>query len=76
MAKQLMVGQVLRGFCAGYFGRDSYGDKRVEAVGIDWVVVRTKSGSPVFTSGLNLGEILTRASDDWPTEEELAADLR
>lgn len=28
------------GFCAGFFGRDARGDKRVEAVGWDWVVVR------------------------------------
>lgn len=36
----LRVGDVLYGFCGGYFGRDSYGDKRVEAIGADWVVVR------------------------------------
>ncbi len=36
----LRVGDVLYGFCAGYFGRDSYEDKRVEAIGADWVVVR------------------------------------
>lgn len=33
-------GEVLRGYCNGYFGRDSYEDKQVEAVGYDWVVAR------------------------------------
>jgi len=33
------VGTVLYGFCNGFFGRDSYGKKRIEAIGADWVVV-------------------------------------
>jgi len=37
----LAVGTVLYGFCGGAFGRDSYDDKRVEAVGVDWVVARS-----------------------------------
>lgn len=36
----LRVGDVLDGFCGGVFGRDSYEDKRVEAIGTDWVVAR------------------------------------
>lgn len=40
----LRVGQVLDGFCGGYFGRDSYSPKRVEAMGVDWVVVRNDEG--------------------------------
>lgn len=38
--RPLRVGDVLYGYCAGHFGRDSYGRKRVEAIGVDWVVVR------------------------------------
>lgn len=34
------VGDVLHGFCGGAFGRDSYGCRRVEAVGFDWLVTR------------------------------------
>jgi hypothetical protein len=34
------IGQKLYGYCNGYFGRDSYSDKRIEAIGIDWIVVR------------------------------------
>lgn len=34
------VGSILYGFCGGAFGRDSYHDKRVEAIGADWLVAR------------------------------------
>ena len=44
----LRVGQVLEGYCGGSFGRDSYGDKRIEAIGHDWIVVR-EDGVPDFT---------------------------
>lgn len=40
LSPPLRVGDLLEGYCDGWFGRDSYGDKRVEAVGADWVVVR------------------------------------
>jgi hypothetical protein len=43
VSKRIAVGTLLRGFCGGYFGRDSYGTKRVEAVGADWVVARVES---------------------------------
>lgn len=36
----LQIGQMLYGYCGDHFERDSYNEKRVEAVGIDWVVVR------------------------------------
>lgn len=36
----LRVGDILIGYCDGAFGRDSYGDKRIEAIGADWVVAR------------------------------------
>jgi hypothetical protein len=36
---RVLVGQMMFGFCSGYFD-ESYGNKRVEAVGKDWVVVR------------------------------------
>ena len=43
----LEPGDVLSGFCEGYFGRDSYGEKIVVAMGRDWVVCR-EGGRPVF----------------------------
>lgn len=36
----IRVGTKLYGYCGGFFGRDDYNDKRVEALGADWVVVR------------------------------------
>ena len=48
---RLNVGDTLYGFCGGYFGRDSYSDKRVEAIGKDWVVARDDNGRVQFASG-------------------------
>ena len=36
---QLTVGMTLYGFCNGKFGRDSYGEKIVLAIGPDWVLL-------------------------------------
>ena len=48
----IRIGTMLYGYCAGYFGRDSYGIKRVEALGADWVVAReTEDGAlPEFAA--------------------------
>lgn len=45
----LEVGDVLHGYCEGYFGRDSHFEKLVVAIGGDWVVAR-EHGEPVFAS--------------------------
>lgn len=47
----LRVGATLRGFCGGAFGRESYGDKTIEAIGPDWVVIRTEEGEVEFYAG-------------------------
>ncbi len=45
----IRVGTLLYGYCGGWFGRDSYETKRVEALGADWVVAReVNSHIPVF----------------------------
>lgn len=49
MNDEVRVGSILYGFCGGCFGRDSYDNKRVEAMGADWVVVRNESGGVEFT---------------------------
>jgi hypothetical protein len=36
----IRVGDVFYGYCEGVFGRESYGEKRVEAIGGDWLVFR------------------------------------
>jgi hypothetical protein len=66
----LRVGDILYGFCGGEFGRDSYGDKRVEAIGSDWVIVRTEGYSkeyPDFYSGNP--EVLCRYRTKDPYDE-------
>ncbi len=50
-ASPLRVGDPLYGFCGGFFGRDGYGDKRVEAIGSDWVVARGENGTAWFADG-------------------------
>jgi len=44
------VGRIIYGYCNGFFGRDSYNNKRIEAEGIDWVVARAidEDASPEF----------------------------
>jgi hypothetical protein len=65
----LRVGLVLYGYCNGYFGRDSYRDKRVEAFGVDWIVAREENGTPVFANmaGVRDEESLIQA---WAKEPE------
>ena len=42
--KSVLVGTVLYGYCGGAFGKDwSDGPRRVEALGVDWVVARMLS---------------------------------
>jgi hypothetical protein len=45
----MFTGRVLHGFCGGYFGRDSYGDKIIEGEGTDWIVVR-ENGIPYLAT--------------------------
>lgn len=58
----LQVGQVIHGFAGGAFGRDSYACRRVEAIGVDWVVTRNWAGWPEFTTRL---DGLSEAANDW-----------
>lgn len=47
----IRVGTKLYGYCGGNFGRDAYKDKRVEAIGADWVVARDEDGDALFYEG-------------------------
>lgn len=66
----LQVGQMLYGYCRGVFGRDSYDDKRIEAVGFDWVVVRAENGTPNFACGSSDLEILQTDECTKPQDQE------
>jgi hypothetical protein len=65
----LAVGTILKGFCGGWFGRDSYADKMVIGVGFDWVVVRNLDTNrpelAYLKDGLTPGEAAA-----WQTGEE------
>lgn len=41
----IKVGTILYGYCNGFFDGD-YGNKRIEAIGSDWVVCRLDDGTP------------------------------
>ena len=52
----IRVGTRLYGYCGGFFGGDDYRDKRVEALGEDWIVVRYEWTDEVgFCSFVGLG---------------------
>lgn len=63
MNTPLRIGDMLYGFCGGCFGRDSYYDKRVEAIGSDWVVARDSDGQVVFYDGFPDGLVEFRDQD-------------
>jgi hypothetical protein len=56
----IRIGTILYGFCGGHFYRDTYEDKRVEGVGADWIVVRTKTKGVDFALGEGIVEKLER----------------
>jgi hypothetical protein len=41
---------MFKGHCGGAFDRDSYGPKRVEAFGADWIVARGEYGELLFAT--------------------------
>ena len=47
-----LIGQTIDSYCDGWFGRDSYGEKTIEAVGPDWIVCRNEAGRCEFATGL------------------------
>lgn len=61
----LPIGIQLFGFCGGWFGHDAYNTKRVEAVGVDWVVAREVEGGAVhFASGEDVHNALSAFTVD------------
>lgn len=67
-------GERFDGFCSGFFGRDSYGLKVVEAVGHDWLAVRDytfdeKEGIPNMTRFGNHKQMLREVAE-WRKRED------
>ncbi len=54
------VGVMLYGSCNGFFGRNSYGPNRIEALGIDWVVVRDVDNGKVSCATFDSEKKMTR----------------
>lgn len=69
LARVLHPGDKLYGYCEGFFGRESYGEKIVEAVGRDWVVVR-EDDKPLFAETY-WRERSSWQKKGWPTEADL-----
>lgn len=60
----LLSGLVLTGYCNGYFGSHSYEDKRVEAVGRDWIVARgVSSQTPMLAVFSSQQEMYARLQE-------------
>lgn len=52
------IGRVLYGFCGGFFGREEYDEKCIEAIGKDWIVARKSNGQVVFASFLGTQQMM------------------
>lgn len=66
---QPRIGQKIYSVCEGYFGRNNWQEKRIEAFGEDWIIVRDSHGQPdaaFFHSREEMEECLER----WPKDDE------
>ena len=70
MSHTFKVGEIIHGYASGVFGRDSYGCRRIEAVGKDWVVTRTIKG---FQPSEGTPEFATQ-SDGWQWLDQARTD--
>jgi hypothetical protein len=63
---QINIGRVIYGLCNGFFGRNSYDNKRIEAEGIDWIMAREMEpdAKPEFAIFENM-QSKQRYIDEW-----------
>jgi len=68
MTKFIGVGTRLYGYCNGYFGRDSYDEKTIVAIGEVggqlWIVAN-ENNYAIFASGMNMEDV-----ERWTEEED------
>lgn len=64
----IRVGMQFHGYCSGAFGRDAYSDKRVEAFGADWIVVRDGRGKPIIAT-FDTPEEMESSVTQWRKED-------
>lgn len=77
MAKKLHAGDTVYGYCGGIFGRDSYNDKRVVAVGqtegVRWAVLREigpREPRLLFASGSTLKDLAKNYTTPEPSYDD------
>lgn len=63
MKNPFAIGHAIHGFAGGYFGRDSYHCRTVEAVGPDWVVTRNLVGKVELIEGYDIHGVTAHADD-------------
>jgi hypothetical protein len=67
----LAVGMVFLGYCGGYFGRNAYGEKRVEAFGADWIVARGGlSGKSIYCATFKSADDMRKCVEEFLKENE------
>ena len=71
----ILVGQVIRGYCGGDFGRDWPHEGRVEAIGHDWILARTEDGGVWVARGENIHETMTAYQEEYNKNPYLEDDL-
>jgi len=72
---KLAIGVIFLGFCQGYFGREAYGEKKVEAFGVDWIVVRGGVRNKLFFGTFDSTEdIHKRVHGESDSKRELVID--
>jgi hypothetical protein len=49
------IGEIFNGYCDGYFGRDSYGEKQVVAFGNNWIVL-IENNNPIMATFIDKEE--------------------
>ena len=50
--------KTLCGFCNGFFVGENYDNKRIEAIGKDWIVARTPDGEVCFAKFMGEAQML------------------
>lgn len=63
------IGKKIYGFCDGYFGRDSFEDKTIEAIGFDWIVARECNGGYVHLAHFSSSEEMFNCLIQWVNED-------
>jgi hypothetical protein len=63
------IGKKIYGFCNGFFGRSSYSDKIIEAIGHDWVVARDPENHEVYFADFKDSNQRDSYLKDWMNDE-------